>query len=1156
LITCVLEVFLENMTASNRKNIRISVKKHKFVLNEQNDAEEFADQGEEQADNAAEKAENRKKRKKKADIILQFVDKSEGEYEKRIFKAIKSVNDSKSFNDFMRITNKVFATSAQKVQGFSNRVLGKPDFLIGKAPIQVIRGELDDLTDKHKDELDSLGAEWNLEENIQEAEQDTPKVDPNVQKAFKNIKKDYEDREYRQSGASELEFTEEAIDLARKASTWLKMFNQNFKDMGSAFEKKKLDVIEVFSQPINAGMLTEMRLIYAICVMLSKFSAVGERDITGPEQYHKVLNSKFLYKWFESGRRNFDKSFKVFLNAGFATATLDKFGAKKAMRSPVDYKKMSAIMKGDQSLEESILGVQKIIEAVGGRYRPHMSSGNENTGKPQENFYDRLKRGGDLRTIFDCWADSKTDKKTGKPGLGDFARTKFLGALRSSREEKVLNYIEKMNKQVMGLGVDCKDGGPGPGNFPVKPGQPGGPTGPGGDPDGGGGGTGSKFAVPVFKKHSGKEQEAGAPPRSLASQLAKVFPDVPKSAISQILKDIAKQLKSQNINIQENKEVIAKILLEKARKSGRNDLFRQHKKALEDALQSKKPTAGKLRFVDNKAVVADNIWTGQRADGSRKEFNLSDYEGKTRKAQSKQARNAALCWAGDKEYCKEEDNSLFNRFKEILRILDLHTPEGRKAASQTDEAYLGAYRFYKAMNLALGGIKTGRLEDRTGKIEKILQPLNEQEEPTENSEFQRWLETYIKYFKIAGLVDSDRAMKASRSARGVKDQETGPEDTGLHKDDTRNTGRTTKGKVNSRQSVGPNLKAAGININSPEGQKIHKRMLKVIRRFLNKNMQRIGKQDMKVISERVLNEMKVRGIISESMPISVKPNITDETDQDMSQLIDMAYDFYPYSQQRLGFDKPAGIKLTSDPDNASNPLGKTAHYDPENYEIVLYVDNRHPKDLMRSLSHELVHHAQNCRGDFDKLTDTGPGYAQKDPHLRKMEAEAYLMGNGFLFRDWEDSIKENNKMLSETQIRKMVRDGLKKVLFESSELQEDDVQEETVEEACGDHDELEEGSYYKRDDLDERRKSADGSEAAGHGRGREGEDVANSARLEEADDVSEELDEETIEEHQAEDAMTAILDEYVATKEEVTVESRLRDKNDFLFEKLSKMWTK
>ncbi len=128
-------------------------------------------------------------------------------------------------------------------------------------------------------------------------------------------------------------------------------------------------------------------------------------------------------------------------------------------------------------------------------------------------------------------------------------------------------------------------------------------------------------------------------------------------------------------------------------------------------------------------------------------------------------------------------------------------------------------------------------------------------------------------------------------------------------------------------------------------------------------------------------------------------------------------------------------------------------------------------------------------------------------------------------------------MLSETQIREMVREGLKKALFESSEVQE----EELDEASCGSH---------KRDDiqeveLDERRRSADGPEAGSHGRGREGEDVANNARLEEADDVSEELDE-----------ATDVTEEDQEVTEELTVESRLRDKNDFLFEKLSKMWTK
>ena len=132
-------------------------------------------------------------------------------------------------------------------------------------------------------------------------------------------------------------------------------------------------------------------------------------------------------------------------------------------------------------------------------------------------------------------------------------------------------------------------------------------------------------------------------------------------------------------------------------------------------------------------------------------------------------------------------------------------------------------------------------------------------------------------------------------------------------------------------------------------------------------------------------------------------------------------EFFPYSQKQLGFDQPVTIRFESDRNNAGVMLGKTAYYDPNAMEIALYVDGRHPKDVMRSLSHELVHHAQNCRGDFGGceapgwelgsangnaacIKDTGVGYAQRDPHLRKMEREAYTKGN-LIFRDFEDLIK-------------------------------------------------------------------------------------------------------------------------------------------------------
>lgn len=114
--------------------------------------------------------------------------------------------------------------------------------------------------------------------------------------------------------------------------------------------------------------------------------------------------------------------------------------------------------------------------------------------------------------------------------------------------------------------------------------------------------------------------------------------------------------------------------------------------------------------------------------------------------------------------------------------------------------------------------------------------------------------------------------------------------------------------------------------------------------------------------------------------------------------------FMPFAQERMGFDKPPRLFLRNDTKNAQNPLGKTAYYDPEQMSVTLYIDGRHPKDIMRSLSHELVHHTQNCNGQFDHVGEMGEGYAQNDEHLREMERQAYEEGN-LCFRDWEDSVK-------------------------------------------------------------------------------------------------------------------------------------------------------
>ena len=173
-------------------------------------------------------------------------------------------------------------------------------------------------------------------------------------------------------------------------------------------------------------------------------------------------------------------------------------------------------------------------------------------------------------------------------------------------------------------------------------------------------------------------------------------------------------------------------------------------------------------------------------------------------------------------------------------------------------------------------------------------------------------------------------------------------------------------------------------------------------------------------------------------------------EEEKQQLASMAEDLMSYCQKHMGFKKPPELFFINDEENAKDVLGKTAHYDPQNKRVGIYTVGRHFKDILRSLAHELVHHTQNLRGDFDREMDTSPGYAQKDPNLRKMEAEAYLLGN-MLFRDWEDGKKKTSKGLilklnerktiMKDKIRELVRKHLMEMLNEK---------EEELEEGSGD----------------------------------------------------------------------------------------------------------
>lgn len=123
----------------------------------------------------------------------------------------------------------------------------------------------------------------------------------------------------------------------------------------------------------------------------------------------------------------------------------------------------------------------------------------------------------------------------------------------------------------------------------------------------------------------------------------------------------------------------------------------------------------------------------------------------------------------------------------------------------------------------------------------------------------------------------------------------------------------------------------------------------------------------------------------------------------------VGFDYTPYMASILEYMIDQGTKIVPLPEvkikrdvvESSNFFGRTAYYDPTLKEVVLYVEGRHPKDVMRSFVHEMIHHKQNLEG---RLGNLGTTNTNEDSNLLEIEKEAYLEGN-ITFRNWEDSIK-------------------------------------------------------------------------------------------------------------------------------------------------------
>ena len=110
-------------------------------------------------------------------------------------------------------------------------------------------------------------------------------------------------------------------------------------------------------------------------------------------------------------------------------------------------------------------------------------------------------------------------------------------------------------------------------------------------------------------------------------------------------------------------------------------------------------------------------------------------------------------------------------------------------------------------------------------------------------------------------------------------------------------------------------------------------------------------------------------------------------------------------EQHLNIDPLPKIELKMD--EQEGLFIKTGYYDPNEMKVVAYIDGRHPKDVMRTIAHEFVHHMQNIQNPERDWGSNGD--LMQDRQLRGIEGEAFLLGN-ILFREWTEKMKKEGTL--------------------------------------------------------------------------------------------------------------------------------------------------
>jgi len=129
----------------------------------------------------------------------------------------------------------------------------------------------------------------------------------------------------------------------------------------------------------------------------------------------------------------------------------------------------------------------------------------------------------------------------------------------------------------------------------------------------------------------------------------------------------------------------------------------------------------------------------------------------------------------------------------------------------------------------------------------------------------------------------------------------------------------------------------------------------------------------------------------------------------LADFISKSYKVKPFPQ----------VKITNRNQGDGEVFIKTGYYDPGEKLIMLFARGRHPKDVLRSFAHEMIHHYQNLEGRLEPGSYNGDRIVD-DENLVKLEEEAYLKGN-IVFRSWTEKMQKEIESEPTEHMRKLIK---------------------------------------------------------------------------------------------------------------------------------------